>query len=261
MILPWIDILLQNIKEEYKKPPVKWEWEQITIDDMAYIKKVVSEPVGFDADRFIKESLKQNLRKAVAGPHSIICFSNESPPIDLWFRIIRCMVFSSTKSVNPVQVLFFGNEKIRMPPLLGHPVKPVHINGGYTNQCNLMTIVIYREEDSTRVLIHEILHGLCSDPELPIAQLEANTEAWAEILYIGFKAKGQLTQWKTMMKKQIQYAKEQANYVMQSHQSNGPDDYGWRYLQGRLEVWDMLGLDTSGLVANKVFKTLKLTYV
>jgi hypothetical protein len=63
------------------------------------------------------------------------------------------------------------------------------------------------------------------------------------------------------MKKQIQYSLEQANYVYKHHQVSSPMDYGWRYISGRLEVWNSLGLSPHSKKMSKTrkYRTLRLT--
>ena len=252
--LPWIDILLQNVKEEYqKKKPVITVTEPNT-EDKQYIQKVLSEPIGFDADKLIKKSLDFPLRKFQFDKYSILAYAYEIEDIEKWFRIIRCLA-----SDKPVRVLYFGNLLTRFLPKHDHPIAPINVNGGYTQICSLTSIVIYRKEDAERVLIHESLHGLCSDPDLPIAHLEANTEAWAEIIWTAFKAKGVKATWSRLMKKQIEYALNQSNYVEENHGVEDHTDYGWRYIRGRIDVWRSLGLSVDIPYKKVAVKTLRLT--
>ena len=87
--LPWIDILLQNVKEEYQKDePVVLKTEP-SAEDIKYIQKVLSEPIGFDADKLIKKSLDFPLRKFHFDKYSILAYADEIEDIVKWFRIIR----------------------------------------------------------------------------------------------------------------------------------------------------------------------------
>ncbi len=254
-ILPWIDILLEKISQEYQlkepNPAITPPQEA----DIEYIKSVLANPIGFDADSLIKGSLKNPLKKYSFDQNTILAYTDSIPDVKEWFRIMSCI------SSKPVRVLFFASEVPRILPKDGKEVEPFNINGGFTNRCSTTDIVIYRKEDALRVLIHELLHGTCSDPDLPLPQLEANTEAWAEIIYVAFKAKGDKARWNILMQEQIKYALQQSKYVQEKYGVQDDSDYGWRYITGRLEVWRALGLnlgDTSQVVSKKP-RTLKLT--
>jgi hypothetical protein len=252
--LPWPDILLQNIKEEYQKPKPHIIITEANDQDHAYISKVMNEPNSFDSSDFMKEAANYRLRKLISGNHTILSYTNTYNDNAEWFRIMRCL--SGTR---PTRILFFGSEANRQLPEKNTPVKPININGGYTMRCDTGAIVIYRKEDAERVLIHELLHGVCSDPELPIAELEADTEAWAEIILMAFKARGEKSKWKHLMKKQVEYSFNQAKYVEKHHGVNNPNDYGWRYINGRLDVWNVLGIRIRKTKTLKKPRTLKLT--
>jgi hypothetical protein len=254
--LPWIEYLLKNIQSEYAKNPPEIKVHDITKEDTLYIDEILNNPVGFDAEKLIKDSLTLPLKKYMSANHSVISYADSIEDLEVWFRILRCLA-----SGEPTRIVYFGNPTKRQPPLPGQPIRPIHINGGYTNHCDLRTIVIYRKEDGLRVLIHELLHGLCTDPHIDLPHIEADTEAWAEIIYVGFKARGVKNVWTTLMKKQIQYSLEQANYVYKHHQVSSPMDYGWRYISGRLEVWNSLGLSPHSKKMSKTrkYRTLRLT--
>jgi len=252
--LPWPDILLQNIKEEYQKPKPHIIITEANDQDHAYISKVMNEPNSFDSSDFMKEAANYRLRKLISGNHIILSYTNTYNDNAEWFRIMRCLA-----GTRPTRILFFGSEANRQLPEKNTPVMPININGGYTMRCDTGAIVIYRKEDAERVLIHELLHGVCSDPELPIAELEADTEAWAEIILMAFKARGEKSKWKHLMKKQVEYSFNQAKYVEKHHGVNNPNDYGWRYINGRLDVWNVLGIRIRKTKTLKKPRTLKLT--
>jgi hypothetical protein len=133
-----------------------------------------------------------------------------------------------------------------MPPLIGQPIQPKHVNGGYTKPCNTDSIVVYREEEAIRVVIHELLHASCSDPyDDDIAFLEADTEAWAEVTLIALKAKGEYRDFLRLWNQQARYAINQAAAAEQYYSITSPKDYGWRYLIGRLERFESYNLPLS----------------
>jgi hypothetical protein len=263
-ILPWEDYLLTNVKNEYKLSAPSIMFTSPSQEDFEYVKQVIQNPSGFDSDVFIKTVLaanKSSLQKAIHGNHKVLFYTTDTrkqtPPLTIWFRCIRLLAKDK-----PVRILYFANMEKRRPPTKGQPILPKHINGGYTNPCNYKTIVIYREEDSTRVLIHELFHASCSDPKKTIPFVEANTEAWAEVLYCAIKARGIHTLYRSCLDLQVKYAVSQANYVFRYHNVKTEKDYAWRYVIGRLKVWKELGIpipENSKL--HYAIDTLRLTYM
>ena len=252
--LPWVDILLQNIREEYERPKPEIIITEASQEDHAYISRVMNEPNSFDSSAFMKEAANYRLRKLISGNHTILSYTNTYNDKAEWFRIMRCLAKN-----RPTRVLFFGSEARRHLPEKNMPVSPININGGYTMLCDTTAIVIYRAEDAERVLIHELLHGLCSDPDLPISDLEADTEAWAELIWVAFKARGNYLSWKRLMRRQIDHGVNQAKYVEKYHGVKSPSDYGWRYISGRINVWKALGIRLRKNKTLKKPRTLKLT--
>jgi hypothetical protein len=252
--LPWADILLQNIREEYKRPKPEIIITEASQEDHAYISRVMNDQNSFDSSSFMKEAANYRLRKLVSGNHTILSYTNTYNDKAEWFRIMRCLAEN-----RPTRILFFGSEARRNLPEKHEPIGPINVNGGYTMPCDTAAIVIYRTEDAERVLIHELLHALCSDPDLPISELEADTEAWAELIWVAFKARGDDIPWKRLMRRQIDHGVNQAKYVEKYHGVKNSSDYGWRYISGRLDVWNLLGIRLNKHKTLKKPRTLKLT--
>jgi hypothetical protein len=257
-LLPWVDILLDNVKKEYATPSPKWKRVAPVDTDFAYVKSILDSPSGFSSDYFIKEVITSGfpLKKFVSNNIEFLIFSESmnAIPLTVWFHIARLL-----GKKNHVRVVYFGNLQKRVHPKQKKPIEPIHINGGYTNSCNFSTIVIYREEDSTRVLIHELLHASCSDPRTSVPFVEADTEAWAEVIYCAIKAKGVKKEWESCMEKQLKYASEQTQYATNVHNVKTPNDYAWRYINGRLKVWEAIGFKIPYALQKK-HSSLRLTY-
>ena len=159
------------------------------------------------------------------------------PAWNTWWRAIRLL------SKTPVRIVIFGHPRRREVPSSKNIVGPEDVNGGSANRCDAKTIVIYRKEEATRVLIHELLHGSCSDPYYKTTpHIEADTEAWAEMILCGMTAKGQTSPWIRFMKEQISWTMRQTNVLRRQYNVHGPGDYAWRYITGKLEVWERLGI-------------------
>jgi len=181
-------------------------------------------------------------------------------PWDLWGRILRMFSESSRK---PFKIFFLANRSLREFPSGEEPISPENINGGYTYRCDPETIVIYRAEDATRVLIHELQHSCCLDkPENSVDILEAETEAWAELIYIAILSQGKKYMFNDLLQRQSEWMIKQ-NKKVRNHMIN-PDniEFPWRYTIGKEKVWDRWGIlrrDEMKPVI-KVGNSLRLTY-
>ena len=162
---------------------------------------------------------------------------NQAVPWELWGRILRCF---STKTSNKACVYLVATTALREFPRRG-PITPQHINGGYTYHGNNQTIMIFRAEDATRVLIHELQHASSLDHlRLGVDLVEAETEAWAELLYAGFLSRGDSALFRALIEVQAIWMQEQ-NARVKRH-IMGPRGFPWRYTIGKEEVWRRWGL-------------------
>jgi hypothetical protein len=129
------------------------------------------------------------------------------------------------------------------PPMQGALVSPQHINGGYAYACAPETIVIYREEEVERVLVHELLHAACSDDmKKPEWLREVLTETWAELFLVAILANGSLTKAKRLWKIQAQWIANQQHVLTTEYGILTPDSFPWRYTVGRAAALQDLGI-------------------
>jgi hypothetical protein len=184
------------------------------------------------------------------------------PDWELWGLIISLLSPSAD-----VRVIYYSNPQPRLAPESGKPVGPEHINGGLTIQCNAQEIVIYRREEDARVLIHELLHASCSDPyDKHTTDIEADTEAWTEIIYCAFMAKGKPTLFNKYMNEQMLHTCRQVNSLYHYYNVKKPTDYAWRYYNGKIPVWESLGIDITNcynltqINTKSPMKSLRMTY-
>lgn len=119
---------------------------------------------------------------------------------------------------------------------------PEHVNGGYTIPCKQDRIIIYREEECTRVLLHELFHGACSDRLSSLPHMEAETESWAEWVLVALASEGNLERALALMKKQIRWMSAQHRVLRAFYNVSKPDDFAWRYTLGREHAYQRLGL-------------------
>ena len=231
--------LLSIMKAEAARPPPNWKASQITPADLQMIDKQA------DGGAFDTLQLRKQMNEAVADGRAQIFAkesdvgriititdeTNDPTPHEIWGRLMR--IYSS-KNQKP-QILWFASRHVRTFPSKGQPLKPEHINGGYCMACDPGTVVIYRREDATRVLIHELLHGFCTDKPLTntykVEHLETETEAWAEIILsaareVGIASPAPLPHALTA---QLQWVALQNIRLRNEHGVKSPSDYGWRY--------------------------------
>lgn len=165
--------------------------------------------------------------------------SKIQPPWDLWARIFQWL--GPSVDGKKWRVFWFPAAIKRQLPAIGTEVSSIHLNGGYSYPCHADTIVIYRLEEATRVLIHEILHAACLDPPtnfLPIR--EANTETWAELFLIAILSKGSMATATKLWKIQSQWIADQNATLIRRFGVRTPENYAWRYTVGREMILDSL---------------------
>lgn len=257
--IPWAEDLLKVVSKEYLKEPPNCTKIALVESDLNYIQKLAEENDPFDELRLKKKTFQDLIKnktkawKTVSDLGEILYIGEDEPPVHIWWRCVRLL------SKKPVRIVIFGNSNLRKMPHKG-PVKPEHINGGYAMRCDGSSIVIYRREEVTRVLLHELLHVSCSDPyHKDTPEIEADTEAWAEIIQCAMIAKGQENRFIPLMKEQIEYSVNQSEILQKRHNVNERSDYAWRYAIGRLDVWRRLGLEVPSISNYKYINSLRLT--
>jgi hypothetical protein len=264
----WIPIFLDIIKQDFQIPlPPQKDVEHL-LEDVEWIKKNALKDDPFDTLKLKKEMVtaveqkKAFLQKRVCELGSIFVLSYEKIPESTWTFWWHCVrLLCPSKKV---RVVFYMHPKKRDTPFKGTNIDSQHINGGVTFPCDEKTVIIYRKEEATRVLIHELFHASCSDPyQLPVPFVEADTESWAEIFLCAALAKGNEKKFHELLNKQFIYAIQQTEYLTKNHTVLTPEDYAWRYTIGRLEVWKRLGfkmpLSSLPSLSLKIPETLRLT--
>ncbi len=162
-------------------------------------------------------------------------------PIELWGRVFQWFGPPQGKSKKWL-IYWFGAEVPRAFPGVGQPLGPAHLNGGYTMPCSASGIFIYRFEEATRVLIHELMHAACLDPPTPsIPWREATIETWAELILVALLSKGEKTAAKRLWGLQSQWVTDTNRRSHEKHGVRGDGDYGWRYMNGRAAIYTRLG--------------------
>lgn len=255
--------LLDSVQLDFQKPESHWIHDTVQPDDIDAVRTEATDTNPWDVLK-IRLSLWDALQRNEASLHAYSCTygriiilskgpAQQEPPSS-WIRIFRLLGTSS------VRVIWFASDIKRLPPPVNTQIGPSHINGGYTMRCNMKSIVIYRKEEATRVLIHEMLHASCTDIEDSLPNVEADTEAWAEVILVAIAAKGEPTAFNRLWDIQAKYAVGQATSAIKYHKIKGQEDYSWRYSIGRIDCFKLFGLPLPSPPKNPpVLKSLRLT--
>ena len=234
-----LGITLDVIQKEFEKDPPKWITAQWTAKNKQFIINECNNPVEFDPTN-TRQKLIQNIENStvITCPYGTlhVIYDNEQQkteiPWTLWARILRLYSHKG----KPFTIFFLASPHTRQFPANSNPITPLNINGGYTYPCNHETIVIYRAEDATRVLIHELQHSCCLDhQELGVDQTEAETEAWAELLYCALLSQGNRQQFHKNIQTQSTWIQLQ-NERVRKHM-NSPTAFPYRYTIAKEGVW------------------------
>jgi hypothetical protein len=245
--------VLSTLCEEAKKirelPLIQWSKSQATASELGLLKKECETDSPFDPLKLRLNTWKDYK----SGKYKLKCHecsiakvislvpSHVDAPLEDWARIFQWL---GPASKGKWTIYWLGSSRKREFPLKGAPMDSRHVNGGYTTPCSSQGVFIYRIEEATRVLIHELLHAACLDPKgatLPVS--EATIESWAELFLIAHRAKGDIKKADDLWKLQSQWIAD-TNYKAQSDNNvRNSNDYAWRYLNGREHVFRGLGIE------------------
>jgi len=278
-----LDATLALIQAEYKKPEVTWRSAPINAKELAFLERECTKTVEFDPQGWRKEMFQRykrggrmEVRECDYG-RVVVLYHNDDQtvPWGLWGRILRlygvnaCIYFLAHPALRQ-----FPKGTIRINNVsASYPIGPIHINGGYNYPCNAKEVMIYRAEDATRVLLHELQHASCLDstPEgrgilsrgtretEPTPEqrgilssgkrenhdhgtdaLEAETEAWAELLYAGVLSQGKRSVFLQLVQEQAAWFIEQNEQVKQHMKT--PTQFPYRYTIAKEAVWRRWGI-------------------
>jgi len=155
------------------------------------------------------------------------------------------------------RLFWFPAPNKRVMPTEGE-VGPAHLNGGYTFPCKSDCIVVYRHEEATRVLLHEILHAACLDPPADLPLKEATTETWAELYLVALCSGGSLKKAAELWAIQSQWISNQNSKLKIHYSIEGPEHYAWRYTVGRELILRSLKIELPEPKASRS-RSLRLT--
>lgn len=247
-------MILETILPLIQRKAFPWVDDQPTKDDLDHIFTQRSDE--FDRHK-LKDSMLADLRTGKAklvtksGPFAkvlAVVYPDTVIPWKLFGEIFVAFGAPASqkagKGKDPPaawRIVWFAHPKRReISP--GEVPGPEHVNGGYTYPCNNDTIVIYREEEVCRVLVHELLHASCTDDQsLDIIDQEASTETWAELFLIAIQAKTPRAA-AALWAKQAKWIADQEHLLRTRHNVNDRTSYAWRYTVARRKVLEGLGI-------------------
>jgi hypothetical protein len=250
-----VDIVQKRIQT---KSNFTWIRDAPTGDDLEHIRKS-SEQSSFDPLKIrynmLQEYEKGNVSLAThilleeqkpVAKVLILCEKGVNPMINwnLWKKIFQAVGNppNQCKSKGPYRIILFASSAERRFPNPGEKITEANVNGGYAYPNDPQSIVIYRKEEATRVLIHELLHACGTDDfNKSEEEREALTETWAELFLIAIQSKGSLSKAKSLLHKQLQWIVDQAGRLQDEFGVQSATDYAYRYTVGRIPVLQSLG--------------------
>ena len=240
-------MILETLVPLIQRGPFPWADDQPTREDLDHIFSQRSDE--FDTLK-LKDTMLTDLRTGKAklvtksGPFAkvlAVVYPDTVIPWKLFGEIFVAFGPPVVKASDHWRIVWFAHPKRReIGP--GEVPGPEHVNGGYTYPCNNDTIVIYREEEACRVLVHELLHASCTDDHtLDTVDQEAATETWAELFLIAIQAKTPRAA-AALWSKQAKWIADQEYLLRTRHNVNDRTSYAWRYTVARRKVLEGLGI-------------------
>lgn len=274
-IHPFIHKLAETIRLEYIEEAPKWFHILPDKNDINVLKNEcntysIHDPNQIRLNSWLQLKGGHNLLAGFQCDYGkLICILEDSEqikyiPFELWGRIMRCFMDRS-KTNELYRIYFIASTTLREMPEGKNIFGPVNINGGYSYPCRHDTILLYRAEDATRVLIHELFHASCSDDmETTVDDREAETEAWAEFFYCAFLSRGTPYILRDLVQRQSQYMNIQNKMIAEHLGKKAVQEraFPWRYTIGKEDVWKRWGIyddDTSVGPKIKVGNSMRLT--
>jgi hypothetical protein len=242
--------LLDNAKKVWSEPVPSWEPCDPEPGDLERAEREAKSAPEFD-----RLGLKIGVWNAYKAGHAklvcrrlgglarVIAFvpAGVKPAWEFWGRVFQW--FGAAPDGRPWRVFWFAALTERNFPAVGQDLGPEHVNGGYTHVCSTDGICIYRAEEASRVLIHEMLHAACLDEkDWSIPMREAMIETWAELILVALVAKGKVPAAKRLWSKQSHWIVDTNAKAEKAHNMHDISDYAWRYLTGREQMYARLGV-------------------
>jgi hypothetical protein len=246
---------------------VQWINERPSEQDLLWLKQEAQPESKFDT-LFLRPQIWEGY---IEGRYILVCKScpyakvlvfvekgkPDPTPWAVWGEIFQ--IFGENHQ--PWRIGYFPAKIKRTLPDPHQPVGPENVNGGYTMPCSTNGIVIYRKEEATRVLLHELFHASCCDrPELCLEKKEAETEAWAELVLIAYLADGKQTRGEKLLQSQLEWMAKAHATLRTFYNIQGIEDYIWRYTIAREDAFCRLGIEVPITTVVQPMRSSRLTH-
>jgi hypothetical protein len=251
----WKEPFLDMASSVWAMPEEHWIDDSPTLADIKMIKAQAAsdsaiDEINFRADmvaKWQKKEVDMKVRELPGRTRVVFLGTDEQwsqIPWAFWARIFQMIE-------HPIgYTLFYADPRPRVDPQANYELKAKDINGGYSYICQHELVVIYRFEEATRVLLHELLHTACFDKEKAVEDLEVYTEAWTELYLCALLSKGSSSKFNKLWTQQANWMVEQANSLKVERNVATPADYAWRYMSGKKDY-----LEKRGFLRGFVHKT------
>jgi hypothetical protein len=264
---PVLETLVDHVGRQIAGKPLVWVVDQPTEDDLNHVMTEATQPSQFDPLQLRVTMLarlnaevspqpgKALMKQVKAGQAKLVCYRcsmgkviaivdpDTDVPLEEWGRVFQAFGSQRPGNGKPWRIVWFANPTPRLFPEDGSAPTPANLNGGYTYPCRPDTVVVYRKEEATRVLIHELLHAACTDDmDTPEAIRESLTETWAELFLVALRAHGSQRRAAALWRAQAQRIADQEAELTRRGVLT-PADFAWRYTVGRRHVLAALGID------------------
>ena len=258
--------LCSSFKEINRRPVENWIDSEVSQKDIDIFQKESEGESPFDKLNLKKQmyEMYKNGKATIVSKqisNARVCIltenKNEFYPWNTWNRVFQWM--GKPKDSSLWQIYIYSSKTQRILPEQG-PIGPEHLNGGYTYPCKSDCVVVYRYEEATRVLVHELLHASCTDNMNNSVEIrEAATEMWAELFLITVLADGILSKALNLWNIQDHYIQD-LNYTVRTfHLVKSSQDYGARYTTLREDILNNYKLHLDKNYTPKRIKTSRFT--
>ena len=244
----WKGPFLDMAQKIWAMPAEQWIDDSPRFSDTEIMEKYATvdsaiDKVNFRADMVAKwktagSGVNMRIRE-LPGRTRVVFLGTEEQwsqiPWAFWTRIFQMIG-------HPIgHTLIYADPRPRVDPREERPLSAADINGGFSYLGHQELVVVYRFEEVTRVLLHELLHTMGFDGEKGTEDLEAYTEAWTELYLCSLLSKGQPTRFSRLWADQVNWMVEQATSLRVERNVNTPQDYAWRYMLGKVGILEGMG--------------------
>lgn len=253
---PVLETLISQLATNPSKASqMRWVRAPLREEDYTSIQAAAEEESSFDTMRIRSTMLKNDpyvfCRELRYGPYMrdtmarVIVVQERGKSVKIPWTLYKEIfaAFGKCPSKPFWKCLLFASDAKRLFPAVGEEPQQIHVNGGYAFPNDPQSIVIYREEESERVLLHELLHA-CGSDELgqPVWLVEAKTETWAELFLVALLARGSQKKGKELWAIQSQWIADQEHQLRTQHTVINSSNYAYRYTVGRRDILKSLGI-------------------